>query len=207
MGKRDRRIDAYIAKVPAFAGPILEHLRAVVHEGCPEVEETMKWSHPAFEYRGFFCMMAAFKEHCKFGFWRPDVRALFGDESRDPEALHQFEHIRALADLPARRELLKQVRQAKRIHDSGPPPPKKPRATPKAELAIPPDLSAALARNRRAQRAWDGLRPSHRREYVDWLVSAKRAETREKRLLTTLEWLEEGKSRYWQYETGASRPK
>ena len=59
----DPRIDAYIAKAAPFARPILTHLREVVHAGCPDVEETMKWSFPHFDYRGaMLCSMAAFKQ-------------------------------------------------------------------------------------------------------------------------------------------------
>ena len=71
MGQKDPRVDAYIAKAPPFAQPILSHIRAVVHEACPDVQETMKWSSPFFDYAGGpLCMMAAFKEHCRFGFWK-----------------------------------------------------------------------------------------------------------------------------------------
>src|SRR5688500_19804225 len=73
MSERDPRIDAYIARAAPFARPILEHLRALVHRGCPEVVETMKSSSPAFDYRGPFCSMAAFKQHAAFGFWRGEL--------------------------------------------------------------------------------------------------------------------------------------
>ena len=43
MPTLDPRVDAYIADAPEFARPILERARAVVHEACPQVEETMKW--------------------------------------------------------------------------------------------------------------------------------------------------------------------
>jgi hypothetical protein len=36
MGHRDPRIDAYIGNTAAFAQPILERLRAIVHEACPD---------------------------------------------------------------------------------------------------------------------------------------------------------------------------
>ena len=58
MGKRDPRIDAYIAKAPDFAKPILTYLRGVIHEGCPEVEETLKWRNPSFMYHGILCGFA-----------------------------------------------------------------------------------------------------------------------------------------------------
>jgi hypothetical protein len=64
MGKKDARVDDYIAKAPAFAKPILTEIRERVHAACPEVEETIKWRQPSFEYKGLMCGMAAFKEHC-----------------------------------------------------------------------------------------------------------------------------------------------
>jgi hypothetical protein len=73
MGKNDPRIDDYIAKSQDFARPILEHLRDLVHKACPEVEETMKWSFPHFDYKGMMCSMAAFKQHCAFGFWKASL--------------------------------------------------------------------------------------------------------------------------------------
>ena len=37
----DPRVDAYIAKSAPFARPILRRIRELVHEGCPDVEETL----------------------------------------------------------------------------------------------------------------------------------------------------------------------
>ena len=70
MATKDPRVDAYIASAAPFARPILKRLRALVHEGCPEVVETIKWKMPAFEHAGPLCGMAAFKAHCVFGFWK-----------------------------------------------------------------------------------------------------------------------------------------
>jgi hypothetical protein len=41
MPKKDERIDAYIEKSQDFAKPILRRIRVLVHEVCPEVEETI----------------------------------------------------------------------------------------------------------------------------------------------------------------------
>jgi hypothetical protein len=71
------RVDAYLAKAQPFAQPIMEHLRDLVHKACPEVEETIKWSRPFFEYRGaILCNMSAFKQHCSFGFWGEEMGAV-----------------------------------------------------------------------------------------------------------------------------------
>jgi hypothetical protein len=70
MGRKDPRIDAYIARQPEFARPILRALRQVVHSACPQGEESLKWGHPSFAYHGILCGMAAFKQHATFGFWK-----------------------------------------------------------------------------------------------------------------------------------------
>src|SRR5271165_1775464 len=71
------KVDAYLAKVKPFAQPIMTRLRELVHEGCPGVEESIKWGMPFFEYRGaILSNMAAFKQHCRFGFWGKEIAAV-----------------------------------------------------------------------------------------------------------------------------------
>lgn len=70
MGSRDKRVDAYIENAQPFAQPILRDIRDIVHAACPDVEETIKWSFPHFDYQGIMCSMASFKEHAAFGFWK-----------------------------------------------------------------------------------------------------------------------------------------
>src|SRR6185436_19410680 len=103
MGKRDKRVDAYIAKSADFAQPILEHLREVVHEACPEAEETLKWSSPAFMYKGILCMMASFKQHCIFGFWKG---SLIVNAKGEKMAMGNFGRLTKISDLPTKRELM-----------------------------------------------------------------------------------------------------
>ncbi len=99
--KTDSRIDDYIARSADFAKPILTHIRAVVHESCPDVEETMKWSVPHFDYQGaMMCSMAAFKEHCAFGFWKASL-ILEGTASNRDAAGH-FGRITKVSDLPSK---------------------------------------------------------------------------------------------------------
>lgn len=83
MKNTDPRIDAYIARAANFARPILRHLREVVHTACPGVEETMKWSTPAFVSNGkILCGIAAFKQHCTFGFWHQGMVAVLGSDGQ-----------------------------------------------------------------------------------------------------------------------------
>ena len=77
--------------------------------------------------------------------------------------------------------------------------PRKPRPRAAKPVTVPEDLASALRRSRKARDAFESFSPSHRREYIEWITEAKRAETRERRLATTIEWLEEGKPRHWKY--------
>ena len=87
MADTDQRVDAYIAKSAPFARPILTHIRKAVHAGCPDVEETMKWSAPHFVYKGMLCGMASFKAHCAFGFWKASLLKVNGGGTTSDEAM------------------------------------------------------------------------------------------------------------------------
>lgn len=194
---RDPRIDAYIARQADFARPILEHLRRIVHEAAPEVEETIKWSMPHFTYKGrLFAGMAAFKAHATFGLWQ--AGEVLGETGSERDAMGQFGRIASLDDLPPEAELKAIVSRAAE-HAQKPPPPR-PKKPPKPELETPPELSAALDSNPAARATFDGFSPSARRDYVEWVVEAKRPETRDKRIAQAVEWMAEGKKRHWKYE-------
>jgi hypothetical protein len=208
----DPRIDAYIAKAQPFAQPILAHLRAIVHTACPEVEETIKWGHPFFDYHGLVCHMAAFKAHVALGFWRG---AQVVPES-DRGAMGNFGRITAVADLPAKRTLVTLVKQAVALNLAGAQTPvgarmarqraaaKTTRGTSAAPRAatpkLPADFAGALAAVRGARTHFDGMRPSHRREYIEWVTGAKQAATRARRIAKAVAMIAEGKSQNWKYE-------
>jgi uncharacterized protein YdeI (YjbR/CyaY-like superfamily) len=195
---RDPRIDAYIAAKADFARPILEHLRAAVHAACPEVEETIKWGMPHFTYKGgMFAGMAAFKAHATFGFWRG--KEVLGDTGSERDAMGQFGRIASLDDLPDREALHRLIREAAALSDAGPAP-RKPKHPPKPPPEMPDDLKAALEAAPKAAMTFESFPPSCRREYVEWVVEAKRPETRAKRVAQAVEWMAEGKRRHWKYE-------
>jgi uncharacterized protein YdeI (YjbR/CyaY-like superfamily) len=205
MGKRDRRVDAYIAKSADFAQPILTHLRAAVHEACPDADEAIKWGFPFFLRRGaLFCYMAAFKQHAAFGFRRGGQVVGEGKRAATEQAMGQFGRITSVDDLPSRRTLGGYVKRAAALHDAEPARATKPTRQPKPAaakaVAVPADLRTALARNAKARKTFEAFSPSHRREYVAWIAGAKREETRRKRVATAVAWMAEGKSQNWRYE-------
>jgi len=62
----------------------------------------------------------------------------------------------------------------------------------RSAVDIPPVLRAALSAAPRAKAAFDALAPSHRTEYVRWIGSARKEETRDRRVLAAVRMLEEG---------------
>lgn len=198
MGNKDPRIDTYIEKSADFAKPILKHLRKVVHTGCPQVVETMKWSMPHFDYKGVMAGMAAFKEHCAFGFWKASL-ILEREQNGDQTGMGSFGKIRSLADLPNEKTLIGYVKKAAALNDAGIKEPGRTQPKKREALPVPADFNAALKKNAKARKTFESFAPSKRREYVEWVTEAKREETRKERLATSIKWLSEGKPRHWKY--------
>jgi uncharacterized protein YdeI (YjbR/CyaY-like superfamily) len=193
MAKKDPRVDAYIKKAQPFARPILKHLRGLAHRGCPDVEETIKWNMPFFDRKGIVCFMAAFKGHCAFGFWKGEL--LFGKEAEG--AMGHFGRIESLKDLPSDKEIIGCVKKAAEFNKLGI---QKKRPLRRArKLVVPTDLKSALAKNTKARKTFENFSHTNRREYVDWIIGAKRDETRKKRLRTTIQWLSRAKPYNWRY--------
>ena len=198
MPATDPRVDAYIDNAQDFAKPILNHLRKLVHEACPDVQETMKWSFPHFDYKGMMCSMASFKEHCAFNFWKQVLleQSAFPAEKT---AMGSFGRITSLKDLPSDKTLKKLIVDAARLNDQGVKV-SKTVSKEKKELVVPDILMSALATNALAAETFNNFPYSKKKEYVDWITEAKTDATRDKRLGTTIEWLAEGKARNWKYE-------
>jgi len=199
----DPRVDAYINSAAPFARPILEHLRAAVHEVCPDIVETMKWRMPSFEYKGPLAGMAAHSQHCSFGFWKGELITdpRTGRPLERTDAMGHFGRITGVEDLPPEEVLKNMIAQAVELNEAGV------KARPvarvrrqRAPLEAPDDFREALQDNPAAKSGFERMPPSYQREYIEWIIEAKRPETRAKRISTALEWLAEGKSRNWKYE-------
>jgi uncharacterized protein YdeI (YjbR/CyaY-like superfamily) len=199
---KNKKVDAYITKSAEFAKPILSHLRELVHEACPEVEEVIKWGFPNFDYKGVFCNMAGFKQHCSFGFWKAslmkDPKGIL--QANDKGSMGNFDRITSLKDLPSDKILLGFLKQAVELNELGVK--RKVKITPKGSKTIDtPDYFAnALRKNKAASEIFENFAYSHRKEYIQWFEEAKTDETRNKRMAQAMEWISEGKARNWKYE-------
>ena len=193
----DPRVDAYIAKAPAFAQPILRKIRERVHAAVPEAEEAMKWSAPSFTLHGkILIVMASFKAHAALNFWRGQE---IGDGSAKAGAMGQFGKLTSVEDLPPDTELDALIREAAALAATAPAP-RKTKHAPKPAPAMHPDFAAALAQAPAAQASLDGFPPGAQREYLEWISEAKQEATRHKRIADAIQWLSEGKKRHWKYE-------
>jgi len=206
----DARIDLYISKAKPFAQPILIHLRELVHKACPNVEETIKWSRPFFEYKGVILgNMSAFNEHCSFGFWGEEIAAVLREANVIQDGgMGSLGRITSIKDLPPNKQMLDLLKQATAFIDNGqytspisarnkvvkaPKPP--------IEEEMPPEFTKALKANKKASTVFAAFSPSCKREYTEWIADAKRPETRDKRIAQAIEWIAEGEQRNWKYQS------
>lgn len=192
----DLRVDAYIENSREFAWPILEHLREMVHKACPDVIETIKWGSPHFDHKGSLAGMAAFKQHCAFGFWK---HKLLDQDKLSRDAMGSFGRITSLKDLPKNKELIELITRAVELNEKNIKVPKNPSAA-KQELIVPDGLKKALAKNKTAKANFESFSYSKQKDYVEWITEAKTDATRDKRIATTVEWVAEGKGKNWKYE-------
>ena len=192
MPKKNPRVDAYVAKSADFAKPILNRIRQLVHAACPDVAETLKWNLPFYEYKGILLATPAFKRHCALIFWKG--RLFLG---KDQKA--RLRRLTSLSELPGDKILTGYIRKAVELNEAGI---KAPHPKPKAKKAVvvPGYFLAALKKNKKALAVFERFSPSHKREYVEWIVDAKREETRTKRIKAAITLMTQGKSRNWKYE-------
>jgi uncharacterized protein YdeI (YjbR/CyaY-like superfamily) len=182
----DPRVDDYISTAPEYARPILEKLRAIVRDTCPDAVETIKWRIPAYEYKGLLCGLAGLKSYAALVFFKGKLM---------PEAEERLANLHSVKDLPPKKEIVAYLKQAMKLNEDGVQPARRKHE----KLPVPPALAKALRTNAKARRNFQAFAPSHQREYIQWIQGAKREETRERRIAEAVAMLAAGKSRNWKY--------
>src|SRR5262245_46605672 len=172
----DPRVDAYIEKAAPFAQPILTHLRKLMHQACPRVNVSIKWGMPFFIQQGvILTSMAAFKQHCAFGFWGPEMKKVLAkDGHKFSYGMGSLGRITGMDALPSDRVLRTYMSQAADFVESGRRTKSIDRSKKSAKkpVRIPTELSAALKKNKMATKVFDAFSPSCKREYADWIGEA-----------------------------------
>lgn len=199
---RDPRVDDYIFKAAPFAQPILIHLRELIHMVCPEVVEKWKWSMPNFDYHGApLAHMAAFKAHCTLGFWKASLmknNQLLMMHAQGNSAMGHLGPIKSLKDLPADKILTGFIKQGMALNEAGI---KVARTQVKKSIPeTPEDLIKAFLKNKGTENNFQNMSPSKRREFIDWINSAKREETRFSRIQKAIDLIKNNKHLNSKYE-------
>jgi uncharacterized protein YdeI (YjbR/CyaY-like superfamily) len=203
MAKKEKAVDVYIAKSADFAKPILNHIRALVHKTCPDVEEKIKWGMPFFDYKGeMLCHIASFKQHAVMGFWKAALMKdpILVENAKSETAMGHLGRITSLKDLPSDKKITGYIKEAMMLNDKGIKAPAKGKTTAIKELTVPTYFTNALAKNKKAKQVFEKFAYSHKKEYLEWITEAKTEETRNKLMATAIAWMAEGKGRNWIYE-------
>ena len=184
--------DRWMESCSEFARPICEQLRTWVIRWEPDLTESIKWNNLCFSGRKLVCGISGCKKHVGVFFFR-------GTELYDPMDLFvpaesntwiRSIRITNFAEFPreAFRKLLHAAVELDGDPDRLPPPPQK-----REEWPMPEYFAKALKSHKAAAAGFRALAPTYRREYLVWLTTAKREETREKRLAETLAALADGR--------------
>jgi len=202
MSKFNPQFDEYIEKSADFAKPIMEYLRQIIHETCPEVEEIIKWGNPHFDYKDdMMCILAGYKNHCSFSLYKAELMSdtKIIESVKAGQKMGYMDKIKSLSDLPAREILVAYIEEAMVLNENGVKKAKPVSEKPKV-IEVPDYFSEKLATNPLAKKIFESKSSSFRKDYLVWITDAKTETTRQKRMEQSLEWIAEGKGRFWQYE-------
>lgn len=114
-----KTIDTYIDEASEVARPIVSHLRALIHQASPEIEENIKWNAPSFELDGkIVCSIMAFKKHVNFMFAQGkqlhDAKNLL-ENIGEKSNMKGIKQITKVSDLPDDKGLINYIQEAARI--------------------------------------------------------------------------------------------
>src|SRR5450830_1652706 len=107
--------------------------------------------HAPFRVRGNSLRHGSFKEHCALHLWKGSL--IVGDGAR--EAMGQFGRITKVSDLPAKKTVMGYLKQGMNLREDGVKnrPSRKPED--KKVLVLPPELTRALKKNKKAAAAFE----------------------------------------------------
>lgn len=197
---RSQQVDNFIDNAAEFAQPVLIYMRELIHEACPQVVESIKWGMPSFDYKGPLIVMGAFKNHMAINFWKAQLMA--DSENifvKSGQSKGTFGKINSINQLPPREILMAYIFEAIDLNEKGIKITKTKKEQVAKELPIPEDFLNALNSNPLAMSNFQQMSPSQRKEYINWIIEAKREVTRISRIEKAIIQLLEKKSRDWKY--------
>lgn len=192
-----KNIDAYLHKVSDEQRPILELIRKTINQIDDRIQEDWKWGAPCFNMDGLICWFVGFKTHVGLNFFKgaliKDTHKVFV-ETDDADKGNRMIHFKTLDEVKAN-VIQDYVKQAIVLNEQN----IKVDFAKKQIVEIPDYFAEALSKNKAAQKVFENFTNAQRRDYIEWLVDAKRETTRDKRMAQAIEWIAEGKVRNWKY--------
>ena len=162
------------------------------------LEEALKWGMPTLSHHGIVAQIAGFKKHARLAFWKGALLESTWLEVTGEAQVMGHIRMEKPEDIPPEEVLVDLFVRAVDLNVRGIKP-SAPRVRKRAPLEPPDWFLAALQAAPPARAIFEAMPPSHQREYVEWLVDAKRDETRLRRLEQAVEWISEGKHRNWKH--------
>jgi hypothetical protein len=183
LNSPQQRIDQYIDAAAPFAQAICKKLRSVILNADPSITEEWKWG-PHYTHQGVVCGFGAFQKHVSLVFFRgalmKDPQKLFVEELIPAKSTRcvKFSDVKEVSA----RAVTSYVREAVALNAAGV-------SAPAQELHIPADLRVRLDKSTLS--FFNSLSYTHRKEYIRWIESAKKPETRTVRLQKTIQMLKQ----------------
>jgi uncharacterized protein YdeI (YjbR/CyaY-like superfamily) len=194
--------ESYYSEAAPFAQPILLYLKNLILRQIPESNIEIKWNFPCFTLDNkMICSMAAHKQHCSFSFWNAEGmtdphQVLYPIGST---GMGQLGKIKSLEDLPSEEILIDLIDEAKKLHLSDY---KKKKIENSKELIleIPEALTNALHSNPECWQQFKSMSISCQKEYIQWIIDAKKEETKLNRIQKAIEMIRLGRDKNWKYK-------
>ncbi len=181
--EKNKSPDAYFAKPRAWRNELLALRKIMAETG---LAEEIKWGAPCYTFDGKNVVgIGGFKSY--FGIWfhqgallKDSKKILVNAQEGVTKAQRQWRMTSAADIKPT---LIKAyVKEAAALAKAG----KEIKADRNKKLVIPPELKAALAKNKKADAAFAKLTPGKQREYAEHIIEAKQAATKDRRLAKIL---------------------
>ncbi len=184
--KKFETIDEYIAAQERKIQPILNEVRDAIVEADEELNERMSWQMPTFWHKENVIHFCAFKDHYSI-FPGGDAVEVFSERLkgfRASKGTIQFPY-----DKPVERELIGDiVRWRMQLIRGG----TVREQTPARKRETMPEELKRILNKEGLMQAYESRPPYQQNDYIRWIVSAKREQTRQKRQQQMLQELREG---------------
>jgi hypothetical protein len=168
-----QEISDYIGAMPDFSRAICNKLRNIILNADKNIVEDWKWG-PHYSCHGMICGFGAFRHHVKFTFYNgsamSDRKKLF-NHCVDNEFNRSIKYT-VLEEIDEG-AITQYVKESIEVNKKG-----FKRVVPPKALQIPDDLQTALSNDTIATKFFQELSPGYQKDFVQWVTSAKRIETR-----------------------------